>query len=92
MESLLIRKLSAEIKAALRQRSALHGHSMEEEARIILANVLTPSSAHTLGWATAFRREFGVGHQDPIQDKALKPLDRQRGEDPFEEHRIPQFT
>lgn len=91
MESLLIRKLSAEIKAALRQRSALHGHSMEEEARIILATVLTPSSAHTLGWATAFRREFGVG-QDPIQDKALKPFDRQHDKDPFEEHRIPQFS
>lgn len=45
MSSLTIRNLDPDVKARLRVRAAQHGHSMEEEARIILGEKLAQSSA-----------------------------------------------
>lgn len=42
MASLTIRNLEDNLKADLRLRAALHGRSMEEEARQILRQVLAP--------------------------------------------------
>lgn len=41
MATLTIRNLDDELKARLRVHAALHGHSMEEEARLILRRGLT---------------------------------------------------
>ncbi|MGA1229113.1 MAG: FitA-like ribbon-helix-helix domain-containing protein, partial [Burkholderiaceae bacterium] len=41
MESLIIRKIPSQTKEALRRRAALRGHSMEEEARIILREAVS---------------------------------------------------
>lgn len=40
MASITIRNLEDEIKQRLRVRAAMHGHSMEEEARDILRRVM----------------------------------------------------
>ncbi len=44
MASITIRNLEEPLKARLRIRAATHGRSMEEEARDILRNVLTPGA------------------------------------------------
>ncbi len=45
MASLTIRNLNDDIKSQLRQQAAAHGHSMEQEARLILsAAVSQPAS------------------------------------------------
>lgn len=49
MASLTIRNLDNNLKVQLRQRAALHGRSMEAEARTILAQTLnTPASEQNL--------------------------------------------
>lgn len=40
MASITIRNIDAELKERLRVRAARHGHSMEEEARIILRRAI----------------------------------------------------
>ncbi|MGX2041132.1 FitA-like ribbon-helix-helix domain-containing protein [Methylocaldum sp. MU1018] len=47
MASLTIRNLDESIKAGLRLRAAIHGHSMEEEVRQILKQAVQASSAET---------------------------------------------
>lgn len=42
MSNLTIRKLDPTVKDRLRLRAAEHGHSMEEEARRILADAVAP--------------------------------------------------
>lgn len=44
MNVMTIRKLSDEVKQGLRLRAAEHGHSMEEEARQILAAAVSPAT------------------------------------------------
>ncbi|WP_240673322.1 FitA-like ribbon-helix-helix domain-containing protein [Chromohalobacter israelensis] len=41
MASITIRNLDEQIKAQLRMEAAKHGHSMEEEVRIILRGALS---------------------------------------------------
>lgn len=47
MATLTIRNLDDELKARLRVNAALHGHSMEEEVRLILRRSLTGGSVET---------------------------------------------
>lgn len=48
MATMTIRNLDDDVKARLRVRAALHGHSMEEEARSILrAALATETKANT---------------------------------------------
>jgi plasmid stability protein len=53
MPSFTIRNLDPAVKDALRVRAARHGHSMEQEARIILRTALSidhrPDSAKSFG-------------------------------------------
>ncbi len=44
MASLTIRKLDDRVKQALRMRAAQNGHSMEEEARAVLEESLSPTT------------------------------------------------
>jgi plasmid stability protein len=40
MAQVIVRGLEAEVKARLKRRAAAHGHSMEEEVRLILRNAV----------------------------------------------------
>ena len=56
MATLTIRNLDDAVRDRLRQRAAEHGHSMEEEVRQILRQVVKPAdtAAASEGWAPAF--------------------------------------
>lgn len=56
MASITIRNLDEELKAQLRMEAARHGHSMEEEVRIILRSALNQPKAKGLG--TRIRERF----------------------------------
>jgi plasmid stability protein len=59
MASITIRKLDEKVKAKLRVRAALHGHSMEEEVREILISAVQeerPQKAENL--YTAMRKRL----------------------------------
>ena len=58
MTTLTVRNLDPELKAKLRVRAAEHGHSMEQEARQILATTLSGGLVPTTGLGTAIRRIF----------------------------------
>ena len=61
MASLTIRNLDSSIKANLRLRAAIHGHSMEEEARqIFQQSLLAPPIGEGLG-SRIHRRFAAVG-------------------------------
>ena len=64
MANLTIRRIDPRVKERLRQQAAVHGHSMEEEARQILSGALaeTPASGDTaLDWLREpFARIGGV--------------------------------
>jgi len=49
MASITIRNLDEQLKAQLRMEAARHGHSMEEEVRIILRSALNQPHAKGLG-------------------------------------------
>jgi len=53
MASITIRNLDDDVKTRLRRRAAGHGRSMEEEARLILAEAVerAPAPAKNLGTA-----------------------------------------
>lgn len=81
--SLVIRRLDDEVKARLRVRAAEHNRSMEEEAREILREVLTPDTG-TPSWAgdlvSAIRSRFApFGFVDdlvlPAREQLREPPD-----------------
>lgn len=49
MSSLTIRNLDPSVKEKLRIRAAQHGHSMEAEARLILADAFSPARTGKTG-------------------------------------------
>ncbi|MFM9102994.1 MAG: FitA-like ribbon-helix-helix domain-containing protein [Cyanobium sp.] len=53
---LLVRQLNGAVKEALRRRARRHGRSMEEEARLILAQAVAAEEEASLGAA-------GLGHR-----------------------------
>jgi antitoxin FitA len=67
MATLTIRNLDDELKSRLRIRAARHDHSMEEEARSILRDVLSDSEdvGEPTGIGTRIRERMeGVGGVD----------------------------
>jgi antitoxin FitA len=80
MASITIRKLEETTKRKLKIRAAMHGRSMEQEAREILNNALRqkPSSLKTgADLAEAIRRRFA-----PFGGVELEPLPRTPIRDP----------
>ncbi|BBP61618.1 plasmid stabilization protein [Pseudomonas sp. St316] len=78
MASITIRNLDDQIKEQLRITAAHNGHSMEEEARLILARALaTVSPAGGLG--SRIRNRFsdlgGVELDLPSRDEKAKAVD-----------------
>jgi plasmid stability protein len=81
MASLTIRNLDRSLKEKLRVQAARHGHSMEEEVRVILKASLAPRNEKG-NLAEAFRKYFGpVGGVD----LELAPRDPVRRPPDFEE-------
>jgi plasmid stability protein len=58
MASLTIRKLDEKVKAKLRVRAAMKGHSMEEEVREILTTALKNQPEKSESLYTAIRRHL----------------------------------
>ena len=58
MASLTIRNLDDPLKARLRIQAAVHGRSMEEEARTILRTALTAETERPGNLAQAIRARF----------------------------------
>jgi plasmid stability protein len=60
MSSITIRNLDPAIKERLRIRAAQHGHSMEAEARRILADATAAERPPEVDLAEAIRRRFAT--------------------------------
>lgn len=73
MASLTIRNLDDAIKERLRVRAAMHGHSMEEEARMILRKAVGGVTGDKL-WTHS--REFFGGDNGIEIDLPNRSLDR----------------
>jgi plasmid stability protein len=77
MASITIRKLEESLKARLRIRAAMHGRSMEDEARDILRNALNREPAQPSNLASAIRARFaplgGVELPETPRDKMREP-------------------
>ena len=58
MASITIRNLGGDVKTRLRTQAAGHGHSMEEEARLILAATVEREAAPAKGLGTALHELF----------------------------------
>ena len=58
MASITIRNLEDDVKTRLRRRAAGHGRSMEEEARVILADAVSREAAPERGLGTAIHELF----------------------------------
>ena len=79
MAQVFIRNLDEEIKARIKRRAARHGHSMEEELRLILRNAVREDAlpATPLGSRIAARFR-GHGLTAPLPEftgEAPTPLD-----------------
>ncbi len=62
MATLTIRNLDDDVKAKLRVAAAMHGHSMEEEVRVILQRAVTTSDP-SKGFGSRVHQVF-AGIQD----------------------------
>ena len=85
MASITIRNLEDDVKTRLRKRAAGHGRSMEEEARLILAEAVERAAVPAKGLGTAIHqlfRPFGdVKLELPPREPMREPprFDRGRG-------------
>jgi antitoxin FitA len=77
MATLTIRNLDEQLKIRLRVKAAAHGHSMEEEARLILRRALSIRRSGT-GLGSRIRRRFevhgGVELELPSRDEAPRAV------------------
>ena len=77
MASITIRNLDDELKRALRLTAAEHGHSMEEEVRLILQRALAPRRQAELG--SRIRERFaaagGVEIDAPERSERARPAE-----------------
>lgn len=75
MATLTIRNLEDDVKERLRVRAAQHGHSMEEEARVLLrAAVATGTGADVLRLSRElFSGENGV-ELEPVKRSSKRPV------------------
>lgn len=71
MASITIRNLDERLKAELRLAAARHGHSMEEEVRLILRRALAPVPQQGLGSRIRqrFAEEGGVELETPSRQQ-----------------------
>lgn len=79
MASITIRNLDEPLKARLRVQAAIHGRSMEDEARDILRTVLSREQAQPTNLAATIRARFaplgGVDLPDIPRDPMREPPD-----------------
>ncbi len=80
MASITIRNLDEPLKTQLRVRAAHNGHSMEQEARVILRDALTHTKTGVVtNLADAITRRFaplgGVNLPDPERAEPRDPPD-----------------
>ncbi len=79
MASITIRNLDEPLKARLRVQAAIHGRSMEDEARDILRTVLNHEQAQPTNLAAAIRARFeplgGVELPEVPREAMRKPPD-----------------
>lgn len=72
MASITIRNLDDNVKTRLRKRAAEHGRSMEEEARLILADAVEREAPPAKGLGTAIHELFkpfgGVELEMPLRE------------------------
>ena len=61
LATLVIRNVEDSLHTRLKQRAALHGHSMEEEARCILRERLASPTTPGSNWVDAIRALFEPG-------------------------------
>ena len=77
MASITIRNLDDAVKTSLRKRAAGHGRSMEEEARLILADAVERQAAPAKGLGTAVHELFkpygGVELEVPPREPMREP-------------------
>ena len=77
MASITIRNLDDEVKTRLRTRAAGNGHSMEEEARLILAQAVERAPPPAKGLGTALHELFkpfgGVELELPPREPMREP-------------------
>ena len=77
MASITIRNLDDEVKTRLRVRASANGRSMEEEARLILAEAVDRNTAPQEGLGTATHelfKPFGdVELELPLREPMRKP-------------------
>ena len=82
MATLTIRNLEERVKKNLRLRAAIHGRSMEEEARRILRRALTGDVSDTDDLAETLRRRFeafgGVDLPTQPREPIRQPPDLER--------------
>ena len=79
MASLTIRNLDEPLKARLRVQAAVHGRSMEDEARDILRTALARETSKPANLAVAIRKRFaplgGVDLPDVPREAMREPPD-----------------
>lgn len=77
MASITIRNLEDYVKTRLRRRATDHGNSMEEEARLILAEAVARAAAPQKGLGTAIHELFkpsgGVELDLPLREATREP-------------------
>ena len=77
MASITIRNLDDDVKSRLRMRAASHGRSMEEEARLILAEAVERETVPAKGLGTIIHELFkpygGVELELPPREPAREP-------------------
>lgn len=79
MAQLTIRNLEERIVSALRQRAAAAGHSMEQEARHILANAVRVDKAQIIERLRARRASYGDRVFDDSADLVRQMRDERSG-------------
>lgn len=77
MASITIRNLEETTKRKLKVRAAMHGHSMEQEAREILKSALAKAPKPQSNLAERIRAIF-----EPLGGVELEPLPREPIRDP----------
>jgi len=79
MTSITIRNLDEPLKRRLRVQAAMHGRSMEDEARNILRGALNQESVQPVNLAVAIRARFaplgGVELPETPRDPLREPPD-----------------
>lgn len=66
MATITVRNLDDDVKELLRIAAAKKGHSMEEEARLILKQALTPAQPD-FGFGSQLRQRFSSVIAEPLE-------------------------